>query len=405
MAGSRLSIGSASPAFTFVLMMGAVDFFGDTTYSGGASMNGPFLASLGAGAAVIGITAGLSEFLNYLTRGISGYLADKTGKYWRIAFIGYVLNLIAVPAIALAGHWTVAAGLVLLQGIGRGMRKPIVEAMLSYTTGQHGRGWVYGVHNALDAGGRTVGPLVIALVLFLNGDYRTGYAMLAIPCLLALASLTLARIKFPVPSRLEQHASAPAKGFTPAYWLYMLAGALFAAGLMSFELIAFHLSSTRLAESYWVPLFLAFGTAFGVIASLGLGRLYDRMGLPVVLSAVLLTSLFSPLVFLGGFYLALLGMALWGIGQVTQDMLLKAIVAGVLPGNRRSLAFGLFSAGYGSGWLLGSIATGLLYEQSPLALVVFAVLVQLGSLPLFVFARRLQGTTGPDARSPRHPRH
>jgi MFS family permease len=394
MSRGSFSIGSASPAFTFVLIMGAVDFFGDTTYSGGASMNGPFLASLGAGAVIISVTAGLSEFPNYITRGISGYVADRTGKYWHIAFIGYALNLAAVPAIALAGHWTLAAGLVLLQGIGRGMRKPIVEAMLSYATSQHGRGWVYGVHNALDAGGRTVGPLLIALLLFLHGQHRTGYVLLAIPCLLALASLTFARHQFPVPSRLEEHRSAPAKGFTPAYWLYMLAGACFAAGLMSFELIAYHLSRSGLATVYWVPLFLAFGTACGVMASLGLGKLYDRIGLPVILIAVVLTALFSPLVFLGGFYLALLGMAFWGIGQVTQDMLLKAVVAGVLPESRRNLAFGLFFAGYGSGWLLGSIATGLLYEQSRLALVIFAVAVQFASLPLFVIARRRQGAAG-----------
>jgi MFS family permease len=395
MSRGSFSIGSASPAFTFVLIMGAVDFFGDTTYSGGASMNGPFLASLGAGAVIISVTAGLSEFLNYITRGISGYAADRSGKYWHIAFIGYALNLAAVPAIALAGHWTLAAGLVLLQGIGRGMRKPIVEAMLSYATSQHGRGWVYGVHNALDAGGRTVGPLLIALLLFLHGEQRTGYAVLAIPCLLALACLTFARLRFPVPSRLEDHRRAPARGFTPAYWLYMLAGACFAAGLMSFELIAYHLSSTGLAESYWVPLFLAIGTLSGAITSLGMGKLYDRIGLPVVLGAVLLTACFSPLVLLGGFYLALLGMALWGVGQVTQDMLLKAVVAGVLPEHRRSLAFGIFFAGYGSGWLLGSIATGLLYEQSRIALVMFAVAVQLGSLPLFVLARRRQVTMEP----------
>jgi hypothetical protein len=74
------------------------------TYSGGASMNGPFLASLGAGAAIVSIAGGSSEFLNYLTRGISGYLADRTGKHWLIAFIGYALNLLAVPAMALAGH-------------------------------------------------------------------------------------------------------------------------------------------------------------------------------------------------------------------------------------------------------------------------------------------------------------
>jgi MFS family permease len=142
------------------------------------------------------MAGGLSESLNYVTRGVSGYLADKTGKYWRIV-VGYALNLIAVPAMALAGHWALAASLLLLRGLGRGLRKPIVEAMLSYATKQHGRGWVYGVHNALDAAGRTVGPILIALILFLNGEFQIGYVVLAIPCLLALAYLTLARIGFP----------------------------------------------------------------------------------------------------------------------------------------------------------------------------------------------------------------
>ena len=127
-----------------------------------------------------------------------------------------------------------------------------------------------------------------------------------------------------------------------------------------------------------------------MIASLALGRLYDRLGLPVILFAVLLSALFSPLVFFGGFYVALFGMLLWGIGYATQDTLLKAVVAGVLPGGRRNLAFGLYYAEYGIGWLVGSIATGLLYEQSRIALVLFAVVVQLASLPIFMIAQRQQ---------------
>jgi MFS family permease len=388
MPGFSLPPRSVSPAFTFVLMMGVVDFFGDTTYSGGASMNGPFLASLGAGAATVSIIGGCSEFLNYVTRGISGYIADRTGRYWPVVFFGYALNLVAVPAIALAGHWTLAAALVLLQGIGRGMRKPIVEAMLSYATQQHGTGWVYAVHDSLDKAGRTAGPLVIAGVFFLNGDYRTGYALLAVPTVLALVSLTVARIRFPVPSRLEHGRAATGKEFSSAYWLYMLAAVCFAAGVMNFELIAYHLSTSGVVGKNGVPLFLALATGIGAVLSLALGKLYDRVGLPVVIAAVALTAFFSPFVFLGGFELALLGMALWGIGQVTQDMLLKAVVAGILPEGKRNFAFGLFFAGYGGGWLVGSIATGLLYEQSRTALVVFAIVVQLASLPLFALAHR-----------------
>jgi len=219
---------------------------------------------------------------------------------------------------------------------------------------------------------------------------HTGYALLLVPALTALAALTASRIAFPVPSRLEESGPqvARAREFTSAYWLYMLAAACFGAGLMSFELVSFHLATSGKVSEQWVPLFLAFSTGIGIIASLVLGRLYDHIGLGAVLIGVALSSLFSPLLFLGGSYTALLGIVLWGIGYSTQDTLLKALVASMLPTGRRNLAFGLFYTGYGAGWLLGSLTVGLLYSHSLLGVVAFSVGVQLVSLPLFVFAQR-----------------
>jgi MFS family permease len=387
MAGSRLTIGS-SPAFTFVLTMGIVNLFGDMTYEGGAAMNGQFMATLGASAAVVSITAGLGEFLGYALRSVSGYIADRTGRYWLITFIGYVINLFAVPAMALVGNWPVAALLILAERAGRAIRKPTVEAMLSYTTGKYGRGWVYGVSTALDETGATLGPLIIALVLFFHGDYRTAYALLLISSVLAVGSLTLARINFPVPARLEEGRTAPASELGPSYWLYMAGAACFAAGLMSYELIAYHLATAKIVAENWIPVFLAFSTGCGVIASLILGRLYDRARLPTLLLAVFLSSLFTPFAFLGGFTALLIGMVFWGVGYATQDTLLKAVVANVLPEGNRNLAFGLFYTGYGVGWLVGSVVAGLLYDQSRPALIAFAVIAQLASLPLFVIAKR-----------------
>jgi MFS family permease len=386
MARSRLTIGS-SPAFNFVLTMGAVNLFGDMTYEGGGAMNGQFMASLGASAAVVSISAGLGEFLGYSLRSVSGYIADRTGRYWLVTFIGYAINLLAVPAMALAGSWQIAALLILAERIGRAIRKPTVEAMLSYTTGKHGKGWVYAVNTALDETGATLGPLVIALVLLLKGDYRTGYALLLISAVLAFGSLVTARINFPVPSRLEEGRTAPATGLGRSYWLYMAAAACFAAGLMSYELVAYHLATAKIVAEHWIPVFLAFSTGCGVIASLVLGKLYDSAALPTLLVAVILSALFSPFAFLGSFPAVLTGMVFWGIGYATQDTLFKAVVASVLPEGERNLAFGLFYAGYGVGWLVGSIATGLLYDQSRVALVVFAVVAQLTSLPLFVLAK------------------
>ncbi len=378
-----------SPAFAFVLTMGVVNLFADVTYEGGGSINGPFMAMLGAGAAVVSITAGAGEFLGYALRPFSGYLADKTGRYWAITFVGYFINLIAVPAMALAGNWQVAAGLVLAERIGRAIRKPTVDAMLSYSTGELGRGWVYGLNTALDETGATLGPLVIALVLSTNGSFHLGYALLLIPAALALASLAMARAAFPVPARLERDQTATAAGLGKAYWIYMLAGACFAAGLLSFELISYHFSKTGIVTGFWIPIFLAVSTGFGVLASLVLGKLFDHLGLPVIVAAVVLSATFSPLVFLGGFDLALLGILLWGIGYATQDTLLKALVATVLPDAQRNFAFGLYYAGYGVGWLVGSVVTGLLYDQSRVALVIFAAATQLVSVPIFIFAGKL----------------
>jgi len=379
-----------STAFRFVLTLGVVNLFADITYEGGGSINGPFLGTLGASAALISIVAGLGEFLGYALRAVAGHVADRTGKYWPISFVGYAINLLAVPAMALAGSWQLAAVLMLAERIGRAIRKPTIETMLSYTTAKFGKGWVFAVNTALDETGATLGPLLMAAVLFLGGRYQMGYALLLISSLLALASLTAARIVFPVPANLGEGKSAPERDFTPAFWLYMAGGAFFAAGLMSYELISFHLVTAGLISPSWMPVALAFATGTGVLANLALGHMFDRVGMNVVLAAVILSAFFTPLIFSGSLIAVLIAMPLWGVGYAVQDTLFKALVADILPDRKRGLAFGLFYAGYGLGWLVGSVAVGLLYQRSHLALVLFAVAAQLCALPFFILGHRRQ---------------
>ena len=377
-------------AFRFVLILGLVNLFADMTYEGASSINGAFLATLGASAFAVGAISGVAEFLGYALRFVSGYISDKTGKYWLITFIGYFVNLLAVPALAFAGNWQVAAGLIIAERVGRAMRKPPVEAMLSYTTGMLGKGWVYAINTALDQLGATLGPLLMALVLFLQGDFRTGYLLLAISALLALATLAIAYLYFPNPSVLEKRPIATLKGFTASYWLYMTGASCVAAGLISYELIAFHFSKTGTVTAHWIPLFFGAAMATDALASLIFGKLFDRIGLPIVLLACFLSSLFAPFVFFGTFSYALLGIIFWGIGFAAQDTLFKAIIAGILPVGKRNLAFGLFYTGYGLGWLIGSMITGALYAYSLPLLVAFSVVLQLLSLPFFIIAKKYE---------------
>lgn len=387
---TRAHVTLARSAFAFVLTMGVVNLFADMTYEGGASINGQYIGSLGAGAAAVSIVAGLGECLGYALRAVAGYLADRSGKYWPITFTGYAVNLLAVPAMALAPGWQAAGALILAERVGRAFRKPTVEAMLSYSTSKHGRGWVYAVNTAMDETGAILGPLLMAFALSRGSDIRTSYGLLLVSSVLALVALTAARMMFPVPSRLEEAgpATATASGFTRAYWLYMAAGSCFAAGLMTFEFIAFHLSTAGIVNAHVLPVLLAASTACAVVASLLLGRAFDRVGIAAVVAGVLAAALFSPLVFLGGFRWAVVGLLFWGVGYAVQDTLLKALIASVLPKVRRNFAFGLFYIGYGAGWLVGSVTTGLLYERSRPSVVIFAVAMQLASIPVFVLGSR-----------------
>src|SRR5271167_965064 len=296
---------AAKLAFRFVLIIGIVNFFADMTYEGARSVVGPFLGSLGASATIVGFVAGLGELLGYGLRSVSGYFADKTHKYWAITFLGYAINMLTVPALALAGNWPTAAALMIAERTGRAIRKPAVETMLSFSGKEIGSGWVFGLNEFFDQFGATVGPLVVAWVLFLKGSYQNGYEVLLISALLCLGMLVVARLFFPKPQDLDKQEAVglETKGFSHAYWLYVLAGGLIAAGFADFSLIAFHFQKTASVPVPRIPILYAVAMAMAGISSLFFGRLLDRVGFKSLFVALLMGAFFAPFVFLGNFLL------------------------------------------------------------------------------------------------------
>jgi MFS family permease len=377
-------------ALQFVVIIGIANFFADFTYEGARGIVGPFLGSLGASAAIVGFVAGLGELMGYGLRSVSGYFADKSHRHWGFAFAGYAVNMLAVPALALAGRWPVAASLVVAERVGRGIRKPTVEAMLSYAGKSIGAGWVFGLNEALDQAGATVGPLLVALILYLNGGFRTGLGVLLVPALLCLAILVAARLLHPRPHELEEgtgHTFATTN-LTCPYWIYLAAGSLIAAGFADFALIGFHFHKVNTVPANMIPVFYAVAMASSALASIPLGRLFDRFGPNISLFAFLISAAAAPFVFLGTSIAALIGMIFWGIGMAAQGSLLQAMLTGVIPPQKRSTAFGLFDTGYGIAWFVGSAVMGLLYDKSILAVAIFSVSLQLAALPVFFIANK-----------------
>ncbi|HWB51335.1 MAG TPA: MFS transporter [Stellaceae bacterium] len=392
---SSLSVGGAAArgkrvALRFVLLVGVLSFFADFTYEGSRSIVGPFLASLGATATAVGIVTGFGEFLGYGLRLVSGRLADTTGRFWPITIVGYCVQMAAVPALALAGNWPAAAALIVLERVGKAIRNPPRDVMLSHAGKRiGGYGWAFGLHEAMDQSGAMVGPLLVAAVLAYGGEFREAFAVLLVPALINIALVLLARSLYPRPQDLE--SSPPdmsGSGFPRLYWTYLAGATLVAAGFADYPVIAYHFGRTGSVPGDWIAVFYAIAMAVSGGGSLLFGRLFDKFGFRVLIALTLLSAVFAPLVFLGSFWTALIGAALWGLGIGVHESIIPAAVAPMVPVQRRASAFGLFTAVYGMAWFLGSAVIGILYDISVLATVIFCIVAELAALPVFIAVGR-----------------
>ncbi|MBI1871577.1 MAG: MFS transporter [Chlamydiae bacterium] len=377
-----------SPSMKFVILIGFVSLFADVTYEGARSITGPFLATFGASAATVGFIAGFGELIGYGLRLVSGYVSDKTGRYWTIIFIGYAINLFAVPLLALAGNWKMAGILIIAERTGKAIRSPARDAMLSHATSEIGHGWGFGFHEAMDQIGAMLGPLIVSSVLYFKGSYKTGFLVLLIPALLALSVLSLARFLYPHPKDLEKVTPHfESKSLSKIYWIYLSAVVLIAAGYADFPLIAYHFEKVESIPKIWIPVSYSIAMGIDTLSALFFGRWFDRKGLSILIVASVIASFFAPLVFLGGFYQAILGMGLWGLGMGAQESVMRAAIAQMVSTDRRGTAYGIFNAGYGLFWFLGSVILGKLYDVSILSMIFFSILTQLLSVPLLFLVR------------------
>ena len=377
-------------AFHFVVLLGIVSLFADMTYEGGRSITGPYLAVLGASATVVGIVAGGGELLGYALRLVSGRASDTLRRYWAFTIAGYVIQMAAVPALALAGSWQLAAFLIVLERVGKAIRNPAANAMLAQASSEIGRGWGFGLHEALDQLGAFVGPLVVAAVLAVRGDYALAFAVLLIPAVLTLATVAAARIIYPSPQDLAtKPADVQTGGLPRVFWLYLAGAALVAAGFADFSLMAFHFERTAIVEATLIPIFYATAQGVSGVGSLILGRLFDRVGIGVLIPLTLGAALFAPLTFFGGPVLAFFGVVLWGVGMGVHESIMAAAVAAMVPSGRIASAYGLFNLGYGVAWFAGSAAMGFLYDASIPTLVAVSIVLEAASIPLFLRVRGL----------------
>jgi MFS family permease len=379
-----------SAALRFVIAIGIVSFFADWAYEGARSVTGPYLAILGASGALVGFIAGLGELLGYGLRLVSGSFSERTQAFWPITLFGYVMQMIAVPALAWAPNWQVVGLLIVAERIGKAIRNPPRDVMLSHAAKQVGYGFGFGLHEALDQFGALIGPVVIAAVLARHaGNYRMAFAALLVPAVITVILIFIARVLYPKPENLEvEIRDVHASGLPKIFWIYLAGAALVGAGFADFSLMAFHFEKAAAFPKAWIPLFYSVAMAVSGAGSLVFGRLFDQVGIWILVPLTLISAASAPLVFLGGFWLALIGSALWGMGMGVHESIIPAAVATMVPQQRRPSAYGTFTAAYGVAWFVGSVIIGKLYDVSLSALIAFSVVAQLAAIPIFIGVRK-----------------
>ncbi|WP_078015740.1 MFS transporter [Pyramidobacter sp. C12-8] len=382
-------------ALSFIVLMGVVSLFSDMTHEGGKSILGAYLSLTGASAAVVGFVSGFGELVGYSLRCATGRLADRTKRYWLLTIVGYAVDLLAVPALALVPEngWLWAAALIVVERAGKAVKKPAKDTLLSFAAAQNGVGRSFALQEFLDQLGAFLGPVALFAVMYFKGsgdsltDYRRCFALLAVPALVTMGLLLAARRLFPQPENFEPDTKKAAVGNFASgkkFTLYIAGISLFALGFMDFAMISMHVSRRGLMSPGALPLLYAAAMGVDAAAALAFGWLYDRRGMKALALSALLTAPFSALIFLlpGGVALYV-GAALWGAGMGAQESILKAAVATLVPKERRSSGYGSFQTAFGVCLFAGGWLMGCLYDRSPAGMAIFSMSAELGAAALF----------------------
>lgn len=373
----------------FVIAFGAVSMFADMVYEGARSITGPYLATFGASAAIVGLVTGIGEAAALVLRLPSGKLADRTGRLWPLSIAGYAMTVIAVPLLALAQLFWQAAALIVAERFGKAVRTPARDSMLAAASVRFGRGTIFAIHEAMDQAGALIGPLIVAAMIATAG-YRAGFAVLAIPGALALIVLVWLRLSVPHP--LAYEAESPSKTVETTdreplpvrFWLYLAFTCLAMLGFSTFAVPAYHMHVAHVLPDDMIPVSYAAAMAAAGVAALISGRLYDRVGLWSLSAALVLAVVAAMLIFSTDPARVWIGAIVWGATAGIHESTMRAAVADIVPRSRRGEGYGIFAAGYGLAWLAGSTLIGLLYPLSITVLVAFVAVTQLAALAVLI---------------------
>ena len=384
----------------FIILIGIVSLLSDMTHEGAKSIYGQFLNIVGASPKVISFVGGLGEFLGSALIFVTSIIASKTKKYWTMTIIGYTINLFCIPMLALTTEngWIYAISLILLERVGKAIRKPAKNTLVSFCSKNLGEGKSFALLECLDQIGAFIGPLILTLVLYLKGttnlfdSYKFCFLILIIPAILTLCILLFARVKYPTPETFEDDKEEDKSNklvISKSFKYYLVAISLVAFSFIDFPLITYHVASLNIINEKNLPMLYSLAMLVDSISALIFGFLFDKIGFKTLVLSTLLSMTFPLFIFnFNNSALIIIGICLWGVGMGAQESILKSSVAKLSTKETRSKCFGLFEGIFGLSWFIGSFVLGLIYEASIIDFIIIPIILQICAMIGYILSIR-----------------
>ena len=399
---------SAASPMAFILGFGIVSMLMDIVYEAALSVQGPLLYSVGATAAVVGLVSGLGEATSLAGRLASGPAADRSGRYWLFAILGYAATGLAVPAMGFAGSVLGVSFLIVFERFGKSLRTPSRDAMLSHAASRVGRGKGFAFHEALDQVGAVAGPLIAAAILQVTHNaYGPALGVMLVPGLAAIGVLLYLRHRVPHPEVFEEgdggqpaedKAAGASKDMTAQpvklprlFWMYTGFCGLVLAGVGTFGVMSFHMVSAHIVSASTVAVLYAVAMGVDGVFALVTGSIYDKVGVRVLFALPVVSVIVPFFAFGNSLASVVAGVVLWGASLGIQESTMRAAVADMVPGCKRATSYGMFSVFMGVGSFVGAGVTGALYSYGHAAIIVYALVLETAACMLLFLALRRAG--------------
>ena len=348
-----------------VFCLGMISLFTDLSSQMVYPLVPEFLVSLGVPKAVIGIIEGIAESTASLLRSVFGRLSDKAGKRKIFIFFGYGLSAVSRPFLYLAGSWMPVLGVRFADRVGKAVRTPARDALISTSVSSRRRGTAFGFHRAMDRLGAIGGPLLALLVLHLFRDHaspvRIVFLLSVVPAVLALTFIPFARESAAAVSKLAPHAKSGIR--SRRFLLFLTACIVFTLGNSSNAFLILKAREAGLSVAA-IPLFWVFYNIFCTFSSPIFGSLSDRIGRrPLLVTSFLYYAvvyfLFGVSRDIGAVWVV---MGMYGIYYGLSEGVFRAHIADLVAPESRATAYGIFNTGIGLALIPASIIFGSVWD-------------------------------------------